>query len=100
MDRKNPAAFRFARFLVRLAVVMTIGLIGWDVLRRVGNPDRKPAVFDPDLEMVELKGRVAELELELELQVERLKAENERLKAENERLKAENEKLKANPPAP
>tara|TARA_R110002096_G_scaffold273422_9_gene467280 strand:+ start:19980 stop:20225 length:246 start_codon:yes stop_codon:yes gene_type:complete len=76
MDRKNPAPFVFARFLVRAAVVMTIGLIGWDVLRRVGNPRPKPAPIRPDDEMVQLKGRVAELELE----VERLRIENADLK--------------------
>lgn len=72
MDRKNPAPFVFARFLVRTAVVMTIGLIGWDVIRRVGNPSPKPSAPRPDDEMVQLKGRIAELELE----VERLQKEN------------------------
>lgn len=77
MDNKNPAPFVFARFLVRLAVIMTIGLIGWDVLRRVGNPSPKaPAQIRPDDEMVQLKGRVAELELE----VERLRKENATLR--------------------
>jgi hypothetical protein len=77
MDRKHPPAFRFARFLVRTAVILTIVLIGWDVLRRVVNPSRKTAPASPNQEIVELKGRIAELELE----IERLRAENEKLKA-------------------
>ncbi len=75
MAPKNPAAFRFARFLVRASVVLTIGLIAWDVVRRVGQepPGRKP--FSPDQEVVALKGRIAQLELE----IERLRKENARL---------------------
>ncbi len=76
MDQNHPAAFRFARFLVRAAVVLTIVLIAMDLFRRVNDPGLpKPP---RDEQIVQLKGRIAELELELE----RLRAENERLKTE------------------
>ena len=64
--KQQPLPFLIVRWLIRLSVISMVVVIGLEVVGRIA-PGEGPAVpKEWEVELIRLKGRVAQLELELE----------------------------------